>query len=343
MDDALQIENLSLSLNGNTILDDISLTLKRGAFAALCGRNGAGKSQLLRCIKGLRKPEGGRILIDGEESDAKTRMKKIAIVFQNAEMQIVSQSVEKDVAFGPENMGLEKEEVERRVEAALSAMGLKDKAKQRPQTLSGGELRKCAIAGILAMEPDVIRNAAFIACGSRVTPWLTAHNEAQRMALEADRTFRRCESLKGGAEGLKAARAMALISYRSYEGYNATQSEQDVDTLFADRAASYERYQGKKLADRFDAYSYWYITYSVDSHNVGRGRGGVAAALGSVKSRSIVIGIDSDDLFPVEEQRYIAECIPGAEYHEITSRFGHDGFLLEYSQIAGILAPVIED
>ena len=156
MDDALQIENLSLSLNGNTILDDISLTLKRGAFAALCGRNGAGKSQLLRCIKGLRKPEGGRILIDGEESDAKTRMKKIAIVFQNAEMQIVSQSVEKDVAFGPENMGLEKEEVERRVEAALSAMGLKDKAKQRPQTLSGGELRKCAIAGILAMEPDVI-------------------------------------------------------------------------------------------------------------------------------------------------------------------------------------------
>lgn len=156
MDDALQIENLSLSLNGNTILDDISLTLKRGAFAALCGRNGAGKSQFLRCIKGLRKPEGGRILIDGEESDAKTRMKKIAIVFQNAEMQIVSQSVEKDVAFGPENMGLEKEEVERRVEAALSAMGLKDKAKQRPQTLSGGELRKCAIAGILAMEPDVI-------------------------------------------------------------------------------------------------------------------------------------------------------------------------------------------
>ena len=76
------------------------------------------------------------------------------------------------------------------------------------------------------MEPDVIRNAAFIACGSRVTPWLTAHNEAQRMALEADRTFRRCESLKGGTEGLKAARAMALISYRSYEGYNATQSEE---------------------------------------------------------------------------------------------------------------------
>ena len=187
------------------------------------------------------------------------------------------------------------------------------------------------------MEPDVIKTAAFIACGSRVTPWLTAHNESQRMALEADSTFRACGSLKGGEAGLKAARAMALISYRSYEGYNATQSEQDTDTLFADRAASYERYQGKKLADRFDAYSYWYLTYSVDSHNVGRGRGGVREALGSIKVRSIVIGIDSDDLFPVEEQRFIAENIPGAEYHEITSKFGHDGFLLEYGQISEIL------
>ena len=83
-------------------------------------------------------------------------MKGIALVFQNAEMQVVSQSVEKDIAFGPENMGLDGKEVERRVDYAITLMGLQDKAKQRPQTLSGGELRKCAIAGILAMEPDVI-------------------------------------------------------------------------------------------------------------------------------------------------------------------------------------------
>ena len=192
------------------------------------------------------------------------------------------------------------------------------------------------------MESETIRTAAFIACGPRVSPWLTAHNEAQRMALEADVTFRACESLKGGEAGLKAARAMALISYRSYEGYNATQPETSPDTVFADRAASYERYQGKKLADRFDAYSYWYLTYSVDSHNIGRGRGGVEAALNSVKSRSVVIGIDSDDLFPVEEQKFIASNIPDAEYHEITSRFGHDGFLLEYGQISAILKPYLD-
>ena len=156
MEPALQIDDLSLQIGDRMILDHVSLTLEKGAFAALCGRNGAGKSQLLRCIKGLRKPSAGRISIDGSEADAKTRMKRIALVFQNAEMQIVSQSVEKDIAFGPENMGLGKEEIARRVESAMHLMGLEGRAKQRPQTLSGGELRKCAIAGILAMEPDVI-------------------------------------------------------------------------------------------------------------------------------------------------------------------------------------------
>ena len=156
MGTALQIEDLSLSINGNRILDNVSFSLAKGSFAAMCGRNGAGKSQLLRCIKGLRKPDSGRILIDGAEADGKTRMKRIALVFQNAEMQVVSQSVEKDIAFGPENMGLDKAEIARRVDNALSLMDLKDKARQRPQTLSGGELRKCAIAGIIAMEPDVI-------------------------------------------------------------------------------------------------------------------------------------------------------------------------------------------
>ena len=153
MEKALQTEDLSLIVNGNQILDSISLELERGSFAALCGRNGAGKSQLLRCIKGLRKPGSGRILIDGKAADEKTRMKRIALVFQNAEMQIVSQSVEKDIAFGPENMGLGHDEVRRRVDDAMRLMGLEAKARQRPQTLSGGELRKCAIAGILAMEP----------------------------------------------------------------------------------------------------------------------------------------------------------------------------------------------
>lgn len=187
------------------------------------------------------------------------------------------------------------------------------------------------------MEPEIVKKAVFIACNARVTPWLTAYNESQRLALEADRTFRECTDLKGGEAGLKSARSIALISYRSYDGYNLTQDEKSDDTLFADRAASYQRYQGKKLADRFDAYSYYYLTHSVDSHNVGRGRGGVGKALSSIKADCTVIGIDSDALFPVNEQKFLAEHIPGARYHEIESRFGHDGFLLEYEQITEII------
>ena len=156
MEKALEVRDLTLSINNHKILDNLSFSLDKGSFAVVCGRNGAGKSQLLRCIKGLVSPDGGEILVDGVSLNAKARMKKIAIVFQDADMQIVSQSVEKDVAFGPENMGLDRKEIERRVENALSLMGLEDKVKQRPQTLSGGEKRKCAIAGILAMEPEVI-------------------------------------------------------------------------------------------------------------------------------------------------------------------------------------------
>ena len=188
------------------------------------------------------------------------------------------------------------------------------------------------------MEPEVIERAAFIATAPRVTPWLGAWMESQRMAIEADPTFKACESLAGGQKGLEAARALSLISYRTFDGYNLTQAEADEDCLFAGRAASYERYQGEKLVKRdFDAYSYYYLTWSVDSHNVGRKRGGVAAALGEIKAKSVVITITSDGLFPPVEGKEWAAWIPGAKYVEIESKWGHDGFLLETEAIAAWL------
>ena len=185
------------------------------------------------------------------------------------------------------------------------------------------------------MEPEVIERAAFIATAPRVTPWLGAWMESQRMAIEADPTFKACESLAGGQKGLGAARALSLISYRTFDGYNLTQAEEDENCLFAGRVASYERYQGEKLVKRdFDAYSYYYLTWSVDSHNVGRKRGGVAAALGEIKAKSVVITITSDGLFPPVEGKEWAAWIPGAKYVEIESKWGHDGFLLETEAIA---------
>lgn len=204
-----------------------------------------------------------------------------------------------------------------------------------------------SIGGFQAIEwsimyPEAIANAVFMATSARVTPWLTAFNESMRMALEADPSFHECSSLKGGESGLKCARSIALISYRSYEGYNSTQSEQDPDCLFAERSASYQRYQGKKLADRFDAYSYYYLCNAVDSNNAGRGRGGVEKALGSIRANVTVVGIDSDRLFPVEEQQFLASAIPGAGFFQISSKFGHDGFLLEYAQLTEILTPILD-
>ena len=194
----------------------------------------------------------------------------------------------------------------------------------------------------MIMEPDVMKKALVSACGARVTPWVTAYNESQRMALEADPTFRECASLDGGKAGLACARAIALISYRNYICYNETQSEADSDKMFADKVCSYQQYQGKKLINRFDAYSYYCLTYSLDSHNVGRGRGGVEAALKRIKADTVVVGIDTDNLFPVEEQKFMATHIAGAMYVEIISKFGHDGFLIESGPLGNIIQQLLD-
>ena len=190
-------------------------------------------------------------------------------------------------------------------------------------------------------EPDVIVKAAFMATAARGTPILTAYEESQRMALEADPTFRACASLKGGEAGLRCARSIALISYRSFDGYFQTQQDADPDQLFAARACSYQQYPGKQLSDRFDAYCYWTLSYSVDSANVGRGRGGVEQALQQIKAETTVVAIDSDCIFPPQVMRPIADAIPGARYHVIHSLFGHDGFLLETEQLTAILSPLL--
>lgn len=203
-----------------------------------------------------------------------------------------------------------------------------------------------SIGGFQAIEyavmfPDVALRAVFMATLSRVTPWLTALEETQRMALDADPTFRAAKDLNGGKEGLKCARCIAVLSYRCEDGLNLKQQEPSEDALFPGRACSYMQHQGNKLADRFDAYSYWYLSHEVDSNNVGRGRGGVAKVLGTIRIPVTVISIDTDLIFPPYEMEQMAGMIPGADYHMITSHFGHDGFLLENEQISALLRPLL--
>ncbi|MFR9523270.1 MAG: homoserine O-acetyltransferase [Rikenellaceae bacterium] len=187
------------------------------------------------------------------------------------------------------------------------------------------------------MEPAVMSKLILIACHERISPWATAFNESQRMAIEADQTFEQQASLKGGTKGLQAARSMALISYRSYVGYNSTQQEEEDNCIRAQRAATYQRYQGMKLSDRFDAYSYYYMTIMLDTHNVGRNRGGVTKALGSIEAETLTVAIGSDLLFPPSELQYMSSKIPQSKYAEIESAFGHDGFLIEWKALQKVI------
>lgn len=193
------------------------------------------------------------------------------------------------------------------------------------------------------MEPDVVKKAVFLATATCVTPYMTAFNESQRMAIEADPTFLEAADLSGGGRGLACARSMALISYRTFDGYNLTQKEPDEDFMFASRACSYQRYQGKKMVDRFDAYCYWYLSYTLDSQNVGRGRGGIVPALERIKASCTVISIDSDVLFPPKHGKATASAIRDAGYHELSSLFGHDGFLLETDALVRIIEPILNE
>jgi homoserine O-acetyltransferase len=181
--------------------------------------------------------------------------------------------------------------------------------------------------------PAVIRNLCLICCNARVSAWGTAFNESQRMALLADESFTAQAGADAGKKGLECARSIALLSYRSYEGYAKTQSEDDADCLLAKKACSYQQYQGQKLSNRFNAYAYYYLTLGIDTHNVGRGRGGVEKALAGITANTLCIAIDSDVLFPVCEVADMAGHIPHATLEVISSAFGHDGFLLEYAQL----------
>jgi homoserine O-acetyltransferase/O-succinyltransferase len=184
--------------------------------------------------------------------------------------------------------------------------------------------------------PDHFEHIVLLATNARHSAWGIAFNATQRMALEADPSFGG-DRPEDGAHGMEIARAIGMLSYRCYQTYGHTQTDTD-DRLDEFRASSYQAYQGRKLRLRFNANAYYTLSKAMDSHHVGRGRGSVDEALGRVKARTQVVGIDSDVLFPVEEQRLLADKIPQAHYHQISSIYGHDGFLIEYDA----LNPIIE-
>ncbi|GAC1302933.1 MAG: homoserine O-acetyltransferase [Mucilaginibacter sp.] len=207
---------------------------------------------------------------------------------------------------------------------------------QNIEILLGGSLGGQQAIEWGIMEPERIKNLILIATNARHSPWGVAFNESQRLAITADRTFY-ANTPDGGKKGLKAARSIALLSYRGYKTYSITQQEEKDNVVDDFRASSYQNYQGEKLVNRFNAYSYWYLSKTMDSHNVGRGRHGIEKALSLIKARTLVIGIKSDVLFPIEEQQYLFRHIPKSAFAELDTFYGHDGFLIETQALTNII------
>ena len=184
--------------------------------------------------------------------------------------------------------------------------------------------------------PLRIKNLILLATNAFHSAFGIACNESQRMAIEADFSWQ-AHHASGGLKGLRAARSMALLTYRSYGSYEEFQSEDSVNKRKGFKASSYQNYQGDKLARRFNAFSYYRLTQAMDSHHVGRSRGGVVSALSMVQANTLIISVDGDILFPQSEQILLHKYIKKSNFKKVYSRYGHDGFLKETNQINPII------
>ncbi len=158
----IKIENLSFRYraNGEDVLKELNLTVKEGEFVAVIGRNGSGKSTLAKLMNGLLLPTKGEVIVDGMKTTSKSDLfeirKRVGVVFQNPDNQLVASIVEDDVAFGAENIGLSREEIGKRIDFALKAVGMEEFRQSTPTRMSGGQKQRIAIAGVLAVQPQVL-------------------------------------------------------------------------------------------------------------------------------------------------------------------------------------------
>ena len=160
MESFISVKNVSFSYGKDTVLDNISLEIEKGKFTALLGHNGCGKSTMAKLFNALLLPDKGTISVDGivpeTEDEVYEIRKKVGLVLQNPDNQLVATIVEEDVAFGCENLGVNPKEIRERVDKALKAVNMYEYRKHAPHKLSGGQKQRVAIAGIIAMQPECI-------------------------------------------------------------------------------------------------------------------------------------------------------------------------------------------
>lgn len=187
-----------------------------------------------------------------------------------------------------------------------------------------------------------VRAIVPIGVGGRHSAWAIGWSEAQRQTIYADPNWRdgRYDADHPPAAGLAAARMAAMISYRSWASFEqrfGRQADPRLDERFA--VEGYLRYQGEKLVRRFDANCYIRLTQLMDTHDVAAGRGAYPDVLARIRQPALVIGINSDILYPLEEQQELAKHMPNAELAVLHSVHGHDAFLIEFDQLEALLRP----
>lgn len=209
--------------------------------------------------------------------------------------------------------------------------------------LAGGSMGGYQVLEWAISESATIRNLFLLATSAAESAWGIAIHTAQRLAIEADDSFGQARP-GAGAKGLKAARAIGMLTYRNYDLMVAQQTDPDPHKTDHFKASAYIQYQGNKLAARFNAYSYYLLSKAMDSHHIARGRSGnTGEMLRSIPQPVLLIGISSDILCPPEEQRYMASFLPACTYEEIDSRYGHDGFLVETEKTGTLLGKWLQE
>jgi homoserine O-acetyltransferase len=204
---------------------------------------------------------------------------------------------------------------------------------QKIALLMGGSMGGYQVLEWAVMEPQVVQKMFLIATSASESAWGVAVHTAQRMAIEADATWHHHQP-DAGAKGLKAARAIGMLTYRNYQTFQEKQTDPDPEKIDGFKASAYLQYQGDKLVKRFNAYAYYILTKAMDSHHLGRGRGGdLIAVLKTIQQPTLIMAIRSDILCPPDEQAFMAEHLPQAQLVTIDSTYGHDGFIIETEQI----------
>ena len=226
---------------------------------------------------------------------------------------------------------------------------------RRLVTIIGGSLGGMQALEWALMYPEIAGSIVPIATAAAHSAWCIGISETQRLAIMNDMDWQEGNYSIQPARGLAIARSIAMISYRSQvsfanrfersgivtgDGHERIRLFEEVPLSFA--VESYLRYQGQKLADRFDANTYIYLTRAMDLHDVSAGRGSLREVLRSVSARVLSIGISSDVLYPPAEQMAIASAIPGAVYAELNSPHGHDAFLIEFDRMNRLLRDFLD-